>query len=286
MVRGIAMELRDHFPSATLASVLGRRVFALERLLIVLFGVALGNLMRGVPLDANGYFQRDVCVFAQSATRCSLAPLRSSRWRMHGGGVSRLCGWRAGRRARGRALATRWWAVRRTVSRRDASRRSRAHSGFATWLLRRAGRSPLALVALIGARVLGGARAWPSLRSSAFIVASDGRGRGDALSVPASGLSGGQRRHYRSLEAAPSPAALRVALTVTIVGIVAVLRLRRRRLAQAGGKGSRRMRAVGLRRACACRVRSRAAHAVLDRQPFGARSGVWRARARLAQPGR
>lgn len=56
MGRGIALELRGHFPSA-LWHQFWDAVFSLSSvLLILLFGIALGNLIRGVPLDANGYF--------------------------------------------------------------------------------------------------------------------------------------------------------------------------------------------------------------------------------------
>jgi cytochrome bd ubiquinol oxidase subunit II len=56
MGRGIALELREHFPSA-LWHQFWDTVFALSSvLLIVIFGVALGNLVRGVPLDVDGYF--------------------------------------------------------------------------------------------------------------------------------------------------------------------------------------------------------------------------------------
>ncbi len=57
MFRGIAMELRNHFAS-DLWHGFWDSAFALSStLLIVVFGVALGNLLRGVPLDRHGYFQ-------------------------------------------------------------------------------------------------------------------------------------------------------------------------------------------------------------------------------------
>jgi cytochrome d ubiquinol oxidase subunit II len=57
MFRGIALELREHFPSE-LWHQFWDTAFALSSaLLILIFGVALGNLLRGLPLDAAGYFQ-------------------------------------------------------------------------------------------------------------------------------------------------------------------------------------------------------------------------------------
>jgi cytochrome d ubiquinol oxidase subunit II len=56
MFRGIAMELRAHFPSKIWHDFWDFCFAGSSVLLIVLFGVALGNLLRGVPLDARGYF--------------------------------------------------------------------------------------------------------------------------------------------------------------------------------------------------------------------------------------
>jgi cytochrome d ubiquinol oxidase subunit II len=57
MIRGIAMELRNHFKSELWHSFWDVGFSASSGLLILLFGVALGNLLRGVPLDKNEYFQ-------------------------------------------------------------------------------------------------------------------------------------------------------------------------------------------------------------------------------------
>lgn len=56
MFRGIAMELRSHFPSEIWHQFWDAAFAASSALLILLFGVALGNLVRGVPLDPQGYF--------------------------------------------------------------------------------------------------------------------------------------------------------------------------------------------------------------------------------------
>lgn len=57
MFRGIALELREHFDSDVWHQCWDFLFTASSALLILLFGVALGNLLRGVPLDAAGYFQ-------------------------------------------------------------------------------------------------------------------------------------------------------------------------------------------------------------------------------------
>ncbi len=56
MFRGIAMELRNHFTSELWRAFWDVAFTGASALLAVLFGVALGNLVRGLPLDAHGYF--------------------------------------------------------------------------------------------------------------------------------------------------------------------------------------------------------------------------------------
>lgn len=56
MFRGLALELRSHF-SNPLWRAFWEAVFAVASfLLAVVFGAALGNLLRGVPLNRDGYF--------------------------------------------------------------------------------------------------------------------------------------------------------------------------------------------------------------------------------------
>jgi cytochrome d ubiquinol oxidase subunit II len=57
MIRGIALELRDHFPGKLWRQFWDAAFAFASGLLILLFGVALGNLLRGVPLDKDGFFQ-------------------------------------------------------------------------------------------------------------------------------------------------------------------------------------------------------------------------------------
>jgi cytochrome d ubiquinol oxidase subunit II len=56
MFRGIALELRNHFTNDLWRDFWDAAFSLSSLLLIVLFGVAIGNLIRGVPLDADGYF--------------------------------------------------------------------------------------------------------------------------------------------------------------------------------------------------------------------------------------
>uniref|UniRef100_E6Q5I3 Cytochrome bd ubiquinol oxidase, subunit II n=1 Tax=mine drainage metagenome TaxID=410659 RepID=E6Q5I3_9ZZZZ len=56
MFRGISLELRNHFASDLWRGFWDTAFTGASALLAVLFGVTLGNLVRGLPLDANGYF--------------------------------------------------------------------------------------------------------------------------------------------------------------------------------------------------------------------------------------
>ena len=56
MFRGIAMELRSQFPSEIWHQFWDVCFAASSTLLILLFGVALGNLLHGVPLGTRRVF--------------------------------------------------------------------------------------------------------------------------------------------------------------------------------------------------------------------------------------
>jgi cytochrome d ubiquinol oxidase subunit II len=56
MFRGVAMELRGQFRGSVWRDLWDAAFSLSSLLLILLFGVSIGNLLRGLPLDANGYF--------------------------------------------------------------------------------------------------------------------------------------------------------------------------------------------------------------------------------------
>ncbi len=56
MFRGIAMEVREHFPSELWHAFWDTAFSLSSALLILLFGVTIGNLVRGLPLHASGFF--------------------------------------------------------------------------------------------------------------------------------------------------------------------------------------------------------------------------------------
>lgn len=56
MIRGMSIELRGYFPSDIWNGFWDVAFSLASGLLALLFGVALGNIVRGVPLDPQGYF--------------------------------------------------------------------------------------------------------------------------------------------------------------------------------------------------------------------------------------
>jgi cytochrome bd ubiquinol oxidase subunit II len=56
MIRGLSIELRGHINDPMWASFWDAAFFVGSSLLAVFYGAALGNVVRGVPLDESGYF--------------------------------------------------------------------------------------------------------------------------------------------------------------------------------------------------------------------------------------
>jgi cytochrome d ubiquinol oxidase subunit II len=56
MIRGLSIELRSHIESPVWASFWDGMFFLGSSLLAVFYGVALGNVVRGVPIGEDGYF--------------------------------------------------------------------------------------------------------------------------------------------------------------------------------------------------------------------------------------
>ena len=56
MIRGLSIELRSHIESPVWASFWDGMFFLGSSLLAVFYGVALGNVVRGVPIGDDGYF--------------------------------------------------------------------------------------------------------------------------------------------------------------------------------------------------------------------------------------
>jgi cytochrome d ubiquinol oxidase subunit II len=56
MIRGLSIELRSHINDPMWASFWDAMFFIGSTLLAIFFGAAIGNVVRGVPLDEDGYF--------------------------------------------------------------------------------------------------------------------------------------------------------------------------------------------------------------------------------------
>src|SRR3712207_4666811 len=56
MIRGLSIELRGHISDPMWASFWDAAFFVGSSLLAIFYGAALGNVVRGVPLDEDGYF--------------------------------------------------------------------------------------------------------------------------------------------------------------------------------------------------------------------------------------
>ena len=56
ILRGLALELRDHLPNDLWRSLWDTVFAGASALLAFAFGAALGNVIRGVPLESTGYF--------------------------------------------------------------------------------------------------------------------------------------------------------------------------------------------------------------------------------------
>ena len=110
ILRGIALELRDHFESPLWRGFWDVTFTASSALLIAIFGVALGNLIRGVPLTKRDIF-RGRSRFFSIRTRCWSACSRWRRWRCTAG-ISSRCAAKAAssiaRCARRRRCGGRW----------------------------------------------------------------------------------------------------------------------------------------------------------------------------------
>ena len=56
ILRGLSLELRNHLPNDLWRSLWDTVFAGASALLAIAFGAALGNVVRGVPLEATGYF--------------------------------------------------------------------------------------------------------------------------------------------------------------------------------------------------------------------------------------
>jgi cytochrome d ubiquinol oxidase subunit II len=219
MFRGIALELRDHFSSELWHEFWDAAFSLSSALLIVVFGVTLGNLLRGVPLGPAGYFQgtfafllNPYALFVAAFALCTLA--------LHGAAflAMRVDG-EPGAKAM-RAVAHLWWAVGAFYAAATVLTFF-VHAPLGrSWLFAMPVFSVAALIAL--RRFARKGHAVAAFAASSFfiatlLIASAGTLFPYLLPAYPAGRGG-----ISIFEAAPSAAALICALTVTIGGIVLV----------------------------------------------------------------
>jgi cytochrome bd ubiquinol oxidase subunit II len=218
IVRGMAMQLRGHFGNILWHNFWDAAFFLSSTLLAVVFGVALGNLVRGLPLDAKGYFDGSFSIllnpYALGIGVFSLAALA-----LHGAcfAAMRMNGLAAARAKRVTGMI--WWVV------------LIAYIGMslATWLGRPlplahemwiAALPILSIAALIVVRQANasGTPAKAFIASCAFLATLLAEAATTMFPYIVPALPG---RHGLSIyDSTPSPTALYSALAVTIVGLV------------------------------------------------------------------
>ena len=220
MFRGIAMELRSHYPAPIWRDFWDFCFTASSLLLILLFGVALGNLVRGVPLDATGYFAGTFGMLLNPFALL-VAALAILALALHGALflVVRVDGPLA---IRARSLVARLWPVVLLlyIVATIVTFRVTGSAPQAWWIVFPIAAFGGAIVSWIAARA---GRAMQAFAGSSLFLASLLGAAGAAMypyllpgfPIRTSGLS--------VVDASPSAVALVSALVVVIVGVVIVL---------------------------------------------------------------
>jgi cytochrome bd ubiquinol oxidase subunit II len=219
MFRGIAMELREHFESELWHQFWDAAFVASSALLIFVFGIALGNLLRGLPLDRDGYFQ-GTFVFLLNPYALLVGIFAVATLALHGGtfAAMRIDG-PPGERAM-RVVSRGWWVVLALYSGVTALTLAMHAPGQRAWLVVL---PALALIALVAAaRSARGRRATLAFASSLCFIATLLAAAAETLFpylLPAFPRGHGGISIF---DAAPSASAVSCALSVNVAGIVIV----------------------------------------------------------------
>ena len=219
MFRGVAMELRSHFPSEIWHQFWDACFFGSSLLLILLYGVALGNLLHGVPLGPEGYFNGTLNELLNPYS-IMVGVFAIAALMLHGTTylVMRTTG-RAAERAR--RLVPRLWAVALVLYVAVTAATVFERGIGMTWIDVIPFFSLAALVWLLFASLSKRERsafAASSLFVTSLLVQA-------AVTMYPYLLPALPPRHggISIFDASPSPVALASALTVTIVGVIAVV---------------------------------------------------------------
>lgn len=221
MGRGISIELREHYENPLWHQFWDGCFTVASALLVLLFGVALGNLIRGVPLDSSGYFM-GTFAFLLNGYALLVGVFALAALAMHGAAfmVLRVDGAPADR---ARVLLPRLWVVALIlfVAVTVATFLTRPDAVFKPWIL---GLGVLAAAAFAGVLFSAIRRAERATfaASSAFIALLLGVAAATMYPNLLRGFPDG-RGSLSIFDVSPSPVALTSALTVGIAGMVIVI---------------------------------------------------------------
>jgi cytochrome d ubiquinol oxidase subunit II len=221
MFRGIAMELRNHLVSHLWRQFWDAAFWLSSTLLIVLFGVALGNLLRGVPLDEHGYFL-GTFTFLLNPYALLVAVFGVAALAQHGAAfaVLRIDGKPAARAKR--LLGWLWWAVLALYLAASVATFAVRGAPATGWLYV----VPVVSLASLAALRWSALRDWAAATfaaSSAFVASLLLEAAGTLYPYLLPAFPAGSGGGITVNEAVPSHLALSVALTVSIAGSIVVL---------------------------------------------------------------
>lgn len=222
MFRGIAFELRNHFESDLWRGFWDTAFSISSLVLILLFGVAFGNLVRGLPLDAQGYFL-GTFAFLLNPYALLVGALAVLALAQHGALylAMRVQGPPATRALR--LQRTLWWLVLAAYAAVTAGTllvrpATQFHAHPALFVL------PLATLAGLGLTwrcARSGAARAAFASSSVFVGGMLASGAATMYPYLLPGYPPGNQG-LSIFAAAPSPQSVATALTVTVVGLIAV----------------------------------------------------------------
>jgi cytochrome d ubiquinol oxidase subunit II len=222
MFRGIAIELREHLPGDMWMDFWDVAFSLSSALLILLFGVALGNLVHGVPLDASGYFLGTFSSllnpYATIVGVLAVVALMQHGLAYLSGRVEGPLGERALR------YVGRVWVLVVAAYVAATAATIFEHRGNLASAPVAIVASAIALVSLLGLRRFAGRRNavstyWASVAFLGGLLAAAAATMYPYLLRPEPGATGG----LTIFQAAPPPLALALSLAVASVGLIAVV---------------------------------------------------------------
>ncbi|MFB3852902.1 MAG: cytochrome d ubiquinol oxidase subunit II [Vicinamibacterales bacterium] len=225
VLRGLGIEFRHQLQDPLWEHAWDVSFAASSALLSLVFGVALGNVLRGVPFDANGEFQGSFALLLNPfALACGL--LAVAVLLAHGGAYLALkTTGPVAERAR-RAVGATWWAVATLLAVVTAASflvhpdfTSNFASQPALMLLPAAAAASLAAVAVFNSRRMERRTFQATSALIVFVLASVAAGLFPQL-LPA--ISGSQHEGLDIYNAASPPRSLWIALGIYLVGLALV----------------------------------------------------------------